>query len=1498
MSKAPNSGRVPPEPEPIWRIRVNMSVTDTDNSANSPYDLLRLPSEHRPAVSDALGNWNAANFKIRKQLSGRSGAAILLVDIELPNYNGVAVLKCGEQAIMDSEVSNHNIASNLSASIRDEIPQIVATYSGSSRLVLLMSVVGWSLLEVDPMTSLTGGDLNLACQLVSQKLLTEWNPRIRFDNNVSSLNDVLTDWVARQIGNDSRIPAFIATQTTIPKDAAFFRYVGTDYPNPLFIRQLTDQTAATPFYKALGVVHGDLHTGNILLSRWNPGKTAERIVYFIDFDTFSLSAPLFFDHSYLELSILMAARADVTPQRWKAICDDLVKVNEPQNASLANSTDDSGLLRTCGMLRSPIMDWIKKHHAPRTEDLKKQLYASRIAAGLNFCNKKQLDESVDVSNKKKFFAFLYAASYFRMFMEYSKDDIRSDGPSVVFKAERPLPKTSNWRPAWDACRYFDESKASFILICDDCLQKESEFTLKMLSRLSWRIIVDLSAQGVSSNFAKTGLDEIRKNRSVFHAYPHQIAPSDFGGTTAWIATEIDQAVTTGKADTLAAWKKRSLSTIRQLASQLYGEVTPKPVIVVVLGREAESVKLRSVFSAIQESIPEGMEVVAVSTPDSAAPGDVIREEVEKLQEVFCATEDFMLGAYQMLGDDSQHRSIWLPVRSESREKKLQRLTDSERSQYAATIELVPASLSDIGNSDVNDVGDFLKGKPITWNGLDAHADVDRDITKRIVPILRKILEASPNESFAIEHSPGAGGSSVARRVAWELRDEFPAAIISLSGPALIDTLESLFQKTNLPLLLIVEAGQIPVSQRDLIFSELKARNVRFLLLDVKRRMKPQDSDHSINLADPMSITEARRFLGIYRARAPRDRHPLLDKLVSERPEDRSHGLYRSPFFFGLYAFERDFEKVESYVGASVFETADTIRRHLSMMALISRYSQLRMPMAAINTLIGLDPVATASELEAAFGDGPSRLIFCDGQTATIKHPLLAEAILKNVLQPSDNDNPDAWRGPLVDFCISTIQEFAEKGLGHNERILEILYDLFLERQTSQGSNRTNFAELMEDFHSPQGERSVFETLCQEFPDNSRFLSHFARNINYRKTGTFEEAVWFAERSIALDAGEDDHHHILGMIYRFEIERKLEACRTYPQKLNEIVDSIDPLFSKAAESFQKARNLRPDNQFPLITPIQMTLHTLESLFSLERGGDFISFLEGSDAVAAWCRGKLDYAEWLFDSLHQLEANSQPSERRVRCDAHLSRLMGDFGAMLSRLRSLLKRSDVAKGPVRRLIAISYLKQIGAHAGDDIGAYQEIAELSAENLAENPGGVLDLRNWIRAYRTLPSFAMSKAIDRVTRAANVSDDVEPLYYSMILHFMAHRLGFPASLAEAKRYAEMCKHKSASVSSKKSYEWVANDALRRPLQLVHHSEIGEWSKEQEFFAGVQKLGRVEGRIDEIKSPQAGTILVDGMPAFFVPRSDFRRAADTNRLVTAFIGFSYEGLRAWNVKKA
>ena len=98
-----------------------------------------------------------------------------------------------------------------------------------------------------------------------------------------------------------------------------------------------------------------------------------------------------------------------------------------------------------------------------------------------------------------------------------------------------------------------------------------------------------------------------------------------------------------------------------------------------------------------------------------------------------------------------------------------------------------------------------------------------------------------------------------------------------------------------------------------------------------------------------------------------------------------------------------------------------------------------------------------------------------------------------------------------------------------------------------------------------------------------------------------------------------------------------------------------------------------------------------------------------------------------------------------------------------------------------------------------------------------------------------------------------------------------------------------------RSFEWLAKEPPWCPL--VHQSELG-WDEEKRFVSRTDLLDEIDGIIREIKSPQAGFISVKGIPAFFVPGKEFRSGQDENTTVAFHLGFSYEGLRAWNVIRA
>ncbi len=83
----------------------------------------------------------------------------------------------------------------------------------------------------------------------------------------------------------------------------------------------------------------------------------------------------------------------------------------------------------------------------------------------------------------------------------------------------------------------------------------------------------------------------------------------------------------------------------------------------------------------------------------------------------------------------------------------------------------------------------------------------------------------------------------------------------------------------------------------------------------------------------------------------------------------------------------------------------------------------------------------------------------------------------------------------------------------------------------------------------------------------------------------------------------------------------------------------------------------------------------------------------------------------------------------------------------------------------------------------------------------------------------------------------------------------------------------------------------------MHHSRLGEWNRPKDFWEFTEPLAKVEGRISKYYGPEAAEIEVPGgLRAFFVPGKHGFVDKDINSVVSFFLGFSYDGLRAWNVR--
>jgi hypothetical protein len=196
--------------------------------------------------------------------------------------------------------------------------------------------------------------------------------------------------------------------------------------------------------------------------------------------------------------------------------------------------------------------------------------------------------------------------------------------------------------------------------------------------------------------------------------------------------------------------------------------------------------------------------------------------------------------------------------------------------------------------------------------------------------------------------------------------------------------------------------------------------------------------------------------------------------------------------------------------------------------------------------------------------------------------------------------------------------------------------------------------------------------------------------------------------------------------------------------------------------------------------------------------------------------------------------------------------------------------------------------------------MVDLLDSNLREEPNDDTNLRLWVQAVRRASHPPSIEAvIERVGYWRASGGSLDASFYLYILYALQAFDGSSLARDSSIRFMEECRTKARFRRNRtKSFEWLGNGS--GIMRLVHHSHLGEWQTEKEFWQNIEPLSRPSGRIVSIEAPQSGQIeLKGGLNAFFVPaRGGYSRGLAENKRVTCFLGFSYDGLRAWEVKDA
>ena len=1041
--------------------------------------------------------------------------------------------------------------------------------------------------------------------------------------------------------------------------------------------------------------------------------------------------------------------------------------------------------------------------------------------------------------------------------------------------------TDAWRQFLDGIRRFEPGH-SYVLAAD-CLNLGPGVPLNALGLQPWRAVIDFDPESDSVGLLRHVEGTLKTHRVVHRAVDQGDAVAPEPATHWYFARGLKGRRDSVQLGNHVSWLKTHKRALSRQLERIAKAISPSPVIVLAIWTDADSgTYLRSLIEELHAAFQESVEVVVVS--ETARLASIVQDNGGSHVQI--PIRDLCRGLEVLhKGGAGVHGTA--PVLPSASGAPIE-FPPEDGLWLSQDLELVHLGSGGDGGDDARE---YRIGGEISWRNLNLKHDCERDIGPSVFHRVVQDLQSRRVTRVNLYHAPGAGGTSVGRRVAWDVHRMFPVAILrALTPDTTAEKVARVFGLTGQSVLVVIDGGSHAEREIDDLYDRLRANNTPAVLLQVLRRFDRQNvGPRQFWLDDRLSDEESDRFRNAYALAVP-TRKSVLDRVA------RGHGPTRSAFFFGLAAFEADYRGLRQYVAARVpDQITETQQRILVYIAIAYYYGQQPVPAQAFATLLGL-PMSKTLVLRDAFS-GPSGraldlLVGTPDDRWRASHQLVALEILRRHLTPKNVQAAvDVWRQRLshwgkefVDFCRA-------EAYPQSERLLELVRRVFIYRDNvevlgTERASQTRYAQLIEDIPSAQGRMEVLEYLTKRFPSEAHFHSHLARLLS--QGGEYNRALECADFAIELQPSDHVLHHMRGMVHRQQM-RALIAARA------ELSD-VTSVAKLATESFSDARMHRPDAEHSYVSEVQMLISLVDYAGNGVR--DVVGDVLAQSRTDPFITTALDRASDLLDQVRHLYGGEKPSHYVEDCRARLARFFGDYDSALQAWDNLLGRQGVHRPPIRRQIVWTILKRRDeAWTGLRINELRRVRRLLEDNLQEDSNDSTSLRLWLRAVRLPPVAAsLDHVIERVTYWKVNTDSWDAAYYLYVLHTLRALTGSTQGAADAERALDECRSLTRFRRDRtRSFEWLGNgDGIGG---LVHQSRLGDW--DGDFWGDPSALARVEGRVKSIDGPQKGLVEVRGtVDAFFVPaRAGLFEGRDANIAVDCYLGFSYDGPRAWGVRR-
>ncbi len=1108
----------------------------------------------------------------------------------------------------------------------------------------------------------------------------------------------------------------------------------------------------------------------------------------------------------------------------------------------------------------------------------------------------------------------------RLYVDKSRGN-RWNTELSVSGPERPREdrqKSSLWMELWTDLGNFDDPLVRYVLIADPL---GGDMDLSCLGLLPWSLVVDFDFKSEESGLYCDASPVLETSRALY-AFSLEPDLPDFDRDTAWVMargwTREDESVP--KYD---SWKIKHRAVLRKVFRQFFHAVAPNGICVVVLTNRSQTSdpdydeRLFLTIDIIAETCEARARIYQVG-------GKSLRY-TQPVRHVPLTARDVVEQIRDTYGTYGPHKILSMPAVGGG----LKPIPINTLRLLEEGFDVLHSKIhDDVDNVHNESLSPFWRGSPPNWHDLNAAKDVPRRVQRKLIEKLELHLKEYRNYTVQLFHMPGAGGTTLALRAAWDLHQRYPTVILKYRTRAMATHLEWLFYTLQRPILLVADASVLSDHAREALYRELAGKNCRVVTLYVRRSVKTDP--YSGQLFDRLDRRESKKFLEIFSGLTEDAGRQEEIQRITERPELER---FRFPFMYGLVTFGKEFSNVDRFVHIHLAGAPKCVRKTVEFLAVITRFSKTGLHELLALRLLGATDTYQMS-LEDLMGVGPCRMVVRDNCRFKLMHPILAEEVLKTVRLSANEfetgSRDELWLDNLPDLATDFIQELVRVGGNASDEVLGLFSQLFIRQEPqvledSESQNR--FAEIIEmlDEKNPLLGHKVLEELRNSCPNDARFLNHLGRHLIYRVGRNYEEAERCLKQAALLSPADHVHHHTLGMVRRLWIKSMIRGLKNPSPEA--ILDRIDEKYGDTIEALTYGRELNREDHYShifdginekyggtvdlsvsdskphrhaeygyIISIIQLILLVAEEMRRAAGVEDLAVLQESSRSAAAWIDENIPQAERLLEAAKRLSGHLEFREDDyiTRCTADLKRLYGEHDQVIAAWELFLRRGT-SSPQARRSLALAYLARRERNWSlVSEGECERIVFLMEENLSRGNPRPKDYWFWFQAYRQTDRFSYDDALCRLDLWKERSELALPHYYIYVLNFLLWLLRDDELSAEFKEAREQAG--SLAVGHRfRSFEWLGKDSVRCPLVS---EDLLTWDARKRFWHDTTSLRRVNGIVFDMPGPQSGRIQIEGsVDAFFVPGKQFFRYSFENKKVNFFLGFSYNGLRAWQVEE-